>query len=170
MGGDIGVNSAPGQGSCFWFRVRLTTAPEPAEAEGRMIASSFAGRRVLVAEDDPVNAEVTRATLMHFGVDVVLVLVPDGERAVAEHARQPFDLVLMDCQMPAMDGFEATRRIREREQRRGSQRTPVVALTAHAMAGYRDECLQAGMDDYLAKPFEATALRQILGRWLNEQP
>jgi PAS domain S-box-containing protein len=80
------------------------------------------------------------------------------------------DLLLMDCQMPRMDGFEATRRIREAEKLRGAQRTPVVALTAHAMAGYRDECLQAGMDDYLAKPFEAAALRQMLGRWLSDQP
>jgi CheY-like chemotaxis protein len=168
MGGEIGVQSSPGEGSCFWFRVRLPEATAPAAAGRRAVAGSFAGRRVLVAEDDPVNAEVTRATLLHYGIDVVLV--PDGEQAVAEQARQPFDLILMDCQMPRMDGFEATRQIREGEKLRGAQRTPVVALTAHAMAGYRDECLQAGMDDYLAKPFEAAALRQMLGRWLSDQP
>ncbi|MEF8769859.1 MAG: ATP-binding protein [Candidatus Accumulibacter phosphatis] len=168
MSGEIGVQSSPGEGSCFWFRVRLPEATAPAAAGRRAVAGSFAGRRVLVAEDDPVNAEVTRATLLHYGIDVVLV--PDGEQAVTEQARQPFDLVLMDCQMPRMDGFEATRRIREVEKLRGTQRTPVVALTAHAMAGYRDECLQAGMDDYLVKPFEAAALRQMLGRWLNNQP
>jgi len=168
MGGEIGLQSSPGEGSCFWFQVRLPEATAPAEARRRAVAGSFAGRRVLIAEDDPVNAEVTRATLEHYGIDVVLV--PDGEQAVTEQARQPFDLVLMDCQMLQMDGLEATRLIREAEKLRGTQRTPVVALTAHAMAGYRDECLQAGMDDYLVKPFKAEALRQMLGRWLNDQP
>jgi len=110
-----------------------------------------------------VNAEVTRAVLQHYGVEVVMA--GDGAQAVTEHARQRFALILMDCQMPGMDGFEATRRIREAESASGAARTPVVALTAHALAGYREQCLQAGMDDYLTKPFPAAALRDLLGRW-----
>lgn len=168
MGGDIGLQSTPGEGSCFWFRVRLPAAPAVTEPRSGVPATSFTNRRVLVAEDEPVNAEVTRAMLIHYGIDVVLA--GDGEKAVAEHARQRFDLILMDCQMPGMDGFEATQRIREAEKTNGSARTPVVALTAHAMAGYRAQCLQAGMDDYLSKPFPATALQEVLGRWIAVAP
>jgi CheY-like chemotaxis protein len=165
MGGRIGLQSTPGEGSCFWFRVQLPEAPAPTTAtEYRLSAESFVNRRILVAEDDPVNAEVTRAMLMHYGIEVVMA--GDGEQAVAEHARQAFDLILMDCQMPGIDGFEATRQIRQAEEASGAARTPVVALTAHAMVGYRQQCLQAGMDDYLSKPFQAAALLDLLGRWL----
>ncbi len=165
MGGRIGLQSTPGEGSCFWFRVQLPEAPAPTTAtECRLSAESFVNRRILVAEDDPVNAEVTRAMLMHYGIEVVMA--GDGEQAVAEHARQAFDLILMECQMPGIDGFEATRQIRQAEEASGAARTPVVALTAHAMVGYRQQCLQAGMDDYLSKPFQAAALLDLLGRWL----
>lgn len=163
MGSDIGLHSTPGEGSCFWFCLRLPEVAPPV-AERRVSVESFANQRVLVAEDDPVNAEVTRAVLQHYGVEVVMV--GDGAQAVTAHARQRFALILMDCQMPGMDGFEATRRIREAESASGAARTPVVALTAHALAGYREQCLQAGMDDYLTKPFPAAALRDLLGRWL----
>jgi CheY-like chemotaxis protein len=165
MGGEIGLLSTPGEGSCFWFRVKLPAMPVGAERRDRVPAGSFANRRVLVAEDEPVNAEVRRAILVHYGIDVVMAR--DGEQAVAEHARQSFDLILMDCQMPGMDGFEATRRIRDAKLSSGLARTPVVALTAHAMAGYREQCLQAGMDDYLGKPFPSVALDEILGRWIT---
>jgi len=165
MDGEIGLHSIPGEGSCFWFRVKLPATPAGAERRDHVPAGSFANRRVLVAEDEPVNAEVTRAMLVYYGIDVVMAR--DGEQAVAEHARQPFDLILMDCQMPGMDGFEATRRIRDAEHSSGLTRTPVVALTAHAMAGYREQCLLAGMDDYLGKPFPAVALDDILGRWIT---
>ncbi|MBK8580184.1 MAG: response regulator [Candidatus Accumulibacter sp.] len=165
MDGEIGLHSIPGEGSCFWFRVKLPATPAGAERRDHVPAGSFANRRVLVAEDEPVNAEVTRAMLVYYGIDVVMAR--DGEQAVAEHARQPFDLILMDCQMPGMDGFEATRRIRDAEHSSGLTRTPVVALTAHAMAGYREQCLLAGMDDYLGKPFPAVVLDDILGRWIT---
>lgn len=164
MGGEIVVHSAPGKGSCFHFSLPLAVAPTPA-ATHRVAVATLAGRRVLVVEDEPVNAEVTKALLKHCGIEAVLAT--SGEQALVEHARQAFDLILMDCQMPGIDGFQTTRRIRENERESGVARTPVVALTAHAMAGYREECLQAGMDDYLAKPFQWAALEEILGRWLD---
>ena len=166
MGGDIGLQSTPGKGSCFWFQVQLPAAPplQPA-AKRRVPAQSFAQRRVLVAEDEPVNAEVTRAMLRRLNIEVVIA--SDGEQAVAAHARQAFDLILMDCEMPRIDGFQATQRIRDAERAIGAPRTPIVALTAHAIAGYREQCLQAGMDDYLSKPFRGDALEDMLGRWIT---
>ena len=91
----------------------------------------------------------------------------DGARAVVAYSESAFDIVLMDCQMPVMDGFEATRHIRVVERERGKRHTPIVAVTAHAFAGYREECLAAGMDDYLAKPFTIVNFDAMLGRWLN---
>ena len=117
-----------------------------------------------------INAEVTQAMLVRHGVEVVMA--EDGAQAVvahavAAHARGRFDLILMDCRMPALDGFEATRRIRDAEAARGTPGTPIVALTAHAMTGYRQQCLDAGMDDYLVKPYEGAAFDTMLGRWLD---
>ena len=120
---------------------------------------------ILVAEDDAVNAEATWAMLVRHGIDVVLA--GDGVQAVAAHARASFELILMDCQMPVMDGFEATRCIRESEAAHGRPGTPIVALTAHAIAGYREQCLDAGMDDYLVKPYEGAAFDAMLRRWIG---
>ena len=164
MDGQIGVASAPCAGALFWFRVRLPDAPAPAR-DGGMAGKALGGRRVLVAEDDAVNAEVTQAMLVRHGIEVVMA--DDGAQAVAAHARGRFDLILMDCRMPALDGFEATRRIRDAEAARGTPGTPIVALTAHAMTGYRQQCLDAGMDDYLVKPYEGAAFDTMLGRWLD---
>ncbi|HPU52025.1 MAG TPA: response regulator, partial [Burkholderiaceae bacterium] len=120
--------------------------------------------KVLVAEDHPVNQLVTRGHLELLGCDVVVV--DNGAKAVDAVEREAFDLVLMDCQMPEMDGFAATGRIRQLEEAAGSRRLPVVALTAHALKGDREACLAAGMDDYLMKPFKLDELRTVLGRWL----
>ena len=93
----------------------------------------------------------------------------DGEKAVtifSAEGRAPFDLVLMDCQMPVMDGFEATRRLRALEQARSLRRTPISAFTAHAFEGYREDCLAAGMDDFITKPIQASAFDTLLVRWL----
>jgi signal transduction histidine kinase/CheY-like chemotaxis protein/HPt (histidine-containing phosphotransfer) domain-containing protein len=126
-------------------------------------------RRILVAEDNEVNQEVTVAMLQAFGCEVEAV--ENGQLAVDRLANESFDLVLMDCQMPKMDGFAATREIRTREKagrESGSEakRLPVIALTAHAMRGDREQCLAVGMDDYLTKPFTKDELRELLRRWL----
>jgi|GEM_PF-593110 len=141
-------------------------------AAGELDHEQFSAR-VLVAEDNPVNQAVTVGMLEHLGCQADVA--ENGQAVITALEQQPCDLILMDCQMPQMDGFEATRIIREQEQRDGSNngsgkatriRIPIIALTANAMEGSRDECLAAGMDDYLAKPFNESQLCTILKRWL----
>ena len=184
MHGEIRVHSAPGRGSEFRVRLNLphTATPEP-RALARQTTGplapirSFAGCTVVLAEDNPVNREVAEALLARYGVNVLVAT--NGAEAIEAVARHPCDLVLMDCQMPEVDGFEAARAIRHKEAavKHGGvgvcRRLPVVALTANAMKGDRERCLAAGMDDYLAKPFSAGQLGDILERWLapaQDQP
>jgi CheY-like chemotaxis protein len=115
---------------------------------------------VLLVEDNAVNAIVAEAGLRHLGLDVKTV--GDGYAAVAACQLKRYDLVLMDCQLPGLDGFEATRLIRAEEARRALPPMPIVALTANALAGDRERCLAAGMDDHLAKPFTDDDLRAML--------
>ena len=119
--------------------------------------------RVLLVEDNPVNREVSTGMLELLGYHVTVA--EDGQQGVAASAIKAFDLILMDCQMPVMDGFTATARIRDREQRTHAARIPIIALTANAMDGDRERCLNAGMDDYLSKPFSQQALAEVLSRW-----
>ncbi len=121
--------------------------------------------QILVAEDTPVNRKLTKALLARRGWEAVAV--EDGEAALGACSHTRFDLILMDVQMPGMDGLEATRRIRAREAGTG-RHTPVVALTAHAMAGDRERFLEAGMDDYLAKPVDAEELFRVVERWTGD--
>ena len=127
----------------------------------------FHGMRILLVDDMQTNQFVGKEMLSHAGFDVVLAA--NGQEAIDTINQQHIDLVLMDCQMPVMDGFAATEVIRSEERARDSSHLPIVALTAHAMAGDREDCLSAGMDDYLAKPFERKALINILSRWLPHQ-
>lgn len=120
-------------------------------------------RRVLLAEDDEVNRFVATSILLEFGYTVEGVT--DGADAVRLARETRYDVVLMDCEMPEVDGFEATAQIRADEAARGRKRVPIVALTAHAMQGDREDCLAAGMDDYLAKPFKQQSLRDMLEKW-----
>jgi CheY-like chemotaxis protein len=123
--------------------------------------------RVLLAEDNLVN-QIIAVRLLEKGGHAVTI-ANNGEEAVAAVVNSGacrFDVILMDIQMPLIDGYEATRRIREHE-RRSKSHTPVVALTAHAMKGDQQLCLNAGMDDYLAKPFRATSLNEVIDRWTN---
>ncbi len=122
--------------------------------------------RVLVAEDNAVNQRLTAAQLARFGVHADIVA--NGVEALTAIAQLPYDLVLMDCQMPEMDGYQATREIRHRETMTNRRRLPVIAMTANAMAGDRDLCLAAGMDDYIAKPVRIEALAEALARFLPE--
>jgi signal transduction histidine kinase/CheY-like chemotaxis protein len=119
--------------------------------------------RVLLVEDDPVNLQVAKAMLARLGLQVAIA--NNGEEAVALVGRKDFDLVLMDCQMPVMDGYEATALIRQR-QTGAPRRLPIIALTANALEGDRDKCLAAGMDDYLTKPYTLVQLESKLGQWM----
>jgi signal transduction histidine kinase/ligand-binding sensor domain-containing protein/CheY-like chemotaxis protein len=175
MRGRIEVESAPGRGSCFALFVTLAVAesgPAPApgpEQESSLGLAALAGAtatrplRVLLAEDNPVNQMVARRLIERLG-DTVTV-VANGRAAVNAAVREPFDLILMDVQMPEMDGFEATRAIRDAERATGrnpAARIPIIAMTAHAMSGDREQCLQSGMDGYLAKPVDIAALSGAL--------
>ncbi|BAP14166.1 sensor histidine kinase [Alcanivorax sp. NBRC 101098] len=124
--------------------------------------------RLMLVEDNEVNQLVTRGMLSKLGYQVKTV--SNGETALALLEQEPFDLVLMDCMMPEMDGFEATRRQREMEHSKASPRTPIVAITANTAEGVQARCLAAGMDDFLAKPVHLDALETVLRRWLPEQP
>ena len=146
------------------------------EAPAKVAESSFArarvgaGQKILVAEDNELNQELILEMLHRIGCKADVV--GDGKLALEAVRRERFDLLLMDCQMPEMDGLTATRAIREHEAAQGDDhpRLPIIALTANAMTGDRDECLAAGMDDYLSKPFGASQLTEMLERWMKEKP
>jgi len=191
MGGELWVESAPGRGSTFSFTMLMRTGSAgAAEATpGRPAAGSGLAdpadssrplhARVLLVEDNDVNQEVAAAMLE--GAGCTVDVVANGGAALERLSTERYDLVLMDCQMPGLDGFELTRRIRDRERapleaglpgvapvgsRAARCRMPIVALTANAMRGDRERCLAAGMDDYLHKPFNERQLRGMLDRWL----
>ena len=134
--------------------------PEAATAAERQLKGL-----VLLVEDHPVNQQVARRLLERLGLKVEMA--GNGAEALEKIQRQHFDLVLMDCQMPVLDGYSATRRLRERELAASVPRLPVIAMTAHAMAGDRERCLESGMDDYLTKPLDRTLLAETLARWLD---
>jgi PAS domain S-box-containing protein len=179
MGGSIGVRSAPGQGAEFWFTVRLDRplqgSPALPGAREASQATSLAGVRVLLAEDNPINQDVAVTMLETFGCQVHVV--NSGAKVLAALENSPFDIVLMDRQMPEMDGLDTTAEIRARRVLSPRQppgrsepvRLPIVGLTASALKGDREICIAAGMDDYLAKPFRRDALRDVLRRWVLDQ-
>lgn len=149
------------------FETRIL-APDRAPSTSGPALPDYGSYRVLVVEDNKVNQKVILAMLAKFGL--APALAENGQAALERLAEAPFDLVLMDCQMPVLDGYAATRMLRARELAEGSRRMPVVALTAHASAGEREKCLMAGMDDYLSKPVSQKRLAEILAHWLREAP
>jgi signal transduction histidine kinase/ActR/RegA family two-component response regulator len=161
MGGSLAVESTSGAGSTFFFTVSLAVhrgaLPDDDAAADRGTVAPAAGRslRVLLAEDNKINQRVAGRFLERLGHRVTVA--NDGREAVERYRQEPFDLVLMDVQMPEMDGFEAVSAIREMERGTGL-RIPIVALTAHAMSGDRERCLAAGMDGYLTKPVRLASL------------
>ncbi len=165
MGGAIGVTSREGQGSAFWFNAVFSLAPEarqpaiPCSTVPRPAARTARKGRILVVEDNATNREVALAQVRKLGYEAGAAT--DGVEAVKAVQQGAYELVLMDCEMPVMDGFEATCRIRS-----FNPGIPVVAVTADAMPSDRERCLSQGMNDYLAKPVDLARLADVLARWL----
>jgi PAS domain S-box-containing protein len=186
MGGDITVESEPGKGSMFRFTARLARQAGFHNALVGTVDAHASGTRaapeelptpvgekgltahILLVEDNPVNQHLGLAMIEHLGCTAVIA--DNGKEAIDILTQESFDIIFMDCQMPEMDGYEATHIIRKHEEAAVAEngngsRKIIIALTAHAMEGDREKCLAAGMDDYLSKPFGLEELTQILGKW-----
>ena len=170
MGGEIGAEPGEGGGSVFWFTSNLpavatTQEPVPPQLEPRPQAKTRAqpqAPRILIAEDNEINHAVAKALLIKQGLQAAIA--HNGREAVEMASAGNYAAILMDCQMPELDGYEATRRIRAAE---GARHVPIIAMTAHSMPGDRERCLAAGMDDYLSKPVRAEQLESAMARWLT---
>jgi CheY-like chemotaxis protein len=167
MGGEVGVESKPGVGSTFWFTARLAradaAAARPGDGDPRAhLRRDHAGARVLLVEDNAVNRELAVDLLEDVGLAVEVA--EDGAQAVRKAREGAYALILMDMQMPEMDGLDATRAIRALP---ACGQVPIIALTANAFSEDRAACEQAGMSDFLVKPVSPRALWAAVGKWLG---
>ena len=169
MGGSLGVESEEGAGSSFWFTANYPLTDEACETDEVAKQDSRSlplSAKVLLVEDNPINQMVAQKLLEKVGLKAVLA--DNGVEALKVLRQQSFDLVLMDCQMPEMDGFDATREIRKLDIRAlYDQHLPIVAMTANVMSGDRERCLEVGMDDYVGKPVQRDKLEAVLRKWLH---
>jgi CheY-like chemotaxis protein len=172
MGGDAGAESTPGVGSTFWFTVRLSKgeasrAPEvtsPGEDAETVLLRDYKGRRSLLAEDEPINREISLMLLKDVGLAVDVA--EDGVEAVELASRNRYDLILMDMQMPNLDGLDATRIIRALP---GYAEIPILAMTANAFAEDKARCFESGMNDFIIKPVMPESLFETLLKWLKKE-
>jgi CheY-like chemotaxis protein len=182
FGSSLELESSPGTGSTFSFEIELALATEQAEGpaaeqsdapvresvdapEAASAPASDTPVRILLAEDERINALVTRKMIGQLYEHAEVQTVRDGEEAVVEFAPDRFDLILMDVQMPKLNGYEATKRIRGQEP--SDSHVPILALTAGVVQGERERCMEAGMDDYVSKPVDLERLSGALGKWLR---
>jgi PAS domain S-box-containing protein len=174
MNGSMGVISEEGSGSTFWFSLpfRLPTEDHTPASQAdswdhqTVSDASTLEHRILLVEDNHALQKLALKQLQRLGYETDVV--GTGLEALDAVAKNTYSLILMDCQLPEMDGFDATRRIRENEQLNGLRHTPIIAMTASAMFGDRERCLEAGMDDYIAKPVSIEKLRKIVSRWVSQ--
>lgn len=163
MDGEIGLSSALGRGSTFWFSVHLARTG----SRSNISPVTTMRKRVLLVQDDPLDRAVASGLLQACGLEVETV--NNGQQAVEAWSRHHYDLVLMGCQMSVMDGYQATQQIRSQEAQQTTRRTghtAIIALTANAMSGDRERCLQAGMDDYVIKPINRQILQAVIDHWM----
>lgn len=173
MNGSIGMDSQPGKGCCFWIEIPRAEqdahiTPEENRHFPCIQVSNTNNNKILLVEDNEVNREVAIDMLEELGHEVDVAV--DGKQAVKILSAKNYALVLMDCEMPVMDGFTATEKIREREKQlpRNQASTTIIALTAHAISGTKDRCIASGMNDFLSKPFNMSILQEKLEQWLPE--
>lgn len=169
MNGSIGVTSEQGKGSTFWFNLVLdhdTNINIKTNHISPNLKNENSGYKILVAEDNPVNQQFAKALLKKLNYDADIVA--NGELAVQALDQKHYDLILMDCQMPVLDGYEATKKIRNHTND-SIKDIPIIAMTANALTGDRDKCLQSGMSDYLSKPVRPNDLSAMLAKWLTNK-
>jgi CheY-like chemotaxis protein len=173
MGGTVGVESQPGQGSRFWFRVRVDIRKGKQGSDTQEIPASVGQSdslmrtgQVMLVEDNVVNRKVAEFLLKKLGLE--FLSVENGQEAVnaLRNGARP-NLILMDMQMPVMDGVTATEHIRAMEAQAGTGRLPIIALTANAFEDDRQRCREAGMDDFITKPINMEALKAVIAKWIN---